>query len=314
MRAGVSGINVYQAAELDETRWHQLVIVGKPFRVSGVVDAFPARTRWTHGYLRDLDVDDEVTLTHRLAVDQDTKVAWREAIDRVFQPRNDAAEGSLYLQQTHTPATLERDIPIPPFFPVNTEWEEGLINVWISQAAPGGSVTVPHYDPLDNLLCVVSGSKTVRLYAPCDLPEIFSGKRYDPRSHKAFVPSAKAELARRQVHANLPYVSESFEPLSREPYWEGTISAGESLMIPAYWVHCVTSAPGLCVAINFWTRTVLGFSGDSEREQDSLLAALAKYLNSAPSAQTLAMRYTKIQLELNRARQHHKQLDPLFHK
>ena len=301
-------------SKMNQNEWHNRLALGRPFLVSGLVEKFPAVSKWTEPYLAGVQVDGDVTLTTRKRVDDEERVPWSKAVSAVFRPRKDAAEGSLYLQQTHTPSGLADDILIPHFFPSNTEWAEGLINVWISQAGPDGSTTVPHYDPLDNLLCVLTGSKHIRLYAPRDLPDIFAAKKFDPRSRAAFVPTAADEKARKQVYANLPYVSETFDPSSMKPFWEGTVSAGEALCIPAYWVHCVTSAPGLCIAVNYWVRTALGFSGDVERSEDAVLASISKYLFSAPTPQTLSMRYTKIEMELAKARQQHKQLDPLFHK
>lgn len=185
----------------------------------------------------------------------------------------------------------------------------------MSQASPDGSRTVAHYDPLDNLLCVVTGAKHVRLWPPAALPQVFEQKKFDPRSHSAFVESEEDKKERLRVYANLEYVAENFDPDSVPPYWEGTIGPGESVCIPSHWVHSITSAPGLCIAINFWLRTALGFDADIQREEEKVLAQINEFLTSAPSMQLASLRFTKLQMVIRKALQQNQpdDLDPVFY-
>ena len=156
-------IATHSASDLDQTEWHALTARGIPFLVSGI--QHPAAEKWTEEYLSCVAHDEAVTLTTRKEFDESRQISWKEAISEISKARS-VNQGSLYLQQTHPPGALESDIAIPRFFPRHNHWERGMINVWISQASPAGSRTVAHYDPLDNLLCVVSGEKHVKLWSP----------------------------------------------------------------------------------------------------------------------------------------------------
>lgn len=304
-------LQVVEAKDLDQNSWHSLCVRGLPVLVRGVRQERAAG--WTEEGLAGVRHEEEVKVTVRKQYDRSESMEWVQAVHQVFQPRPDPSLGSLYLQQTHPPAALESDILIPPFFPSNTRWERGLINVWISQACPSGSRTIAHFDPLDNLLCVVRGSKHVRLFHPACLPTIFRGKKYDPRSHNAFVESSFDKEERAKVYANLPFVAELFDPDSIAPYWEGEVGPGDSLMIPSHWVHSIESRPGLCIAVNFWLRTALGFDADRQREEEKILAQVEDFLHDSPSPQLLALRFTKLEMALQKARDQYKALDATFH-
>ena len=93
-----------------------------------------------------------------------------------------------------------------------------------------------HYDDQDNLLCLVSGVKTVRIMHP----KQYSHTAIQCRS--AFHPSAN--------HAGGDLWDES-SPQNNRTWTEYTLHPGDALYIPGGWWHQVQSSAH-CFAINYW--------------------------------------------------------------
>ena len=108
----IQEVKTMQAEELDQPRWHELSVRALPFRVNGVVHE--GVEKWTEEYLVKITHDEPVKLTTRKEFDSSVEVTWQEAVHQIFQART-KEQGSLYLQQTHPPASLEKDITVPRY-------------------------------------------------------------------------------------------------------------------------------------------------------------------------------------------------------
>ncbi|KAK9862617.1 hypothetical protein WJX84_009137 [Apatococcus fuscideae] len=145
------------------------------------------------------------------------------------------AQAPIRSEAPGTPALskLSQDLQQPAFL----RHEPTEINLWMSMR---GSCSSLHYDPYQNLLCVVRGSKTVHMYPPGCSPD----------------------LAPQPVWGESPNHSpvNSFQPdFIKHPEFEKalssrvtcTLQAGDALFLPEGWWHQVQSE-GITIAVNFW--------------------------------------------------------------
>ena len=115
---------------------------------------------------------------------------------------------------------LVKDLQLPSV----TEGKTGVeVNLWLNLR---DMVSEAHYDSYNGILCVVHGTKLVKLWPP----------------------SSRLKAT--------PLFSETYNGVSREcelppPPLSVTLRKGESLFIPEGWWHEVTSRPNT-VAVSFW--------------------------------------------------------------
>lgn len=114
------------------------------------------------------------------------------------------------------------------------------INFWANMHSPVTSSL--HYDPYQNLLCVVTGQKIVRLLPPSATKHLHNVALvyHDSCNHAdddLFNPSRKEEL--------LSNDSSHLQLL------EFILNPGDSLFLPEGWWHQVSSSAGT-LAVNFW--------------------------------------------------------------
>ncbi|CAK9204211.1 unnamed protein product [Sphagnum jensenii] len=130
-------------------------------------------------------------------------------------------------------AALMGDLAIPDFLakPVQN------INLWMSV---NGSRSSTHYDPHQNLLCVVAGSKRVKLWPPSAAPTLYPLPIYGEASNHSAVDFVNPDLA------TYPRFREALEA-----YETVTLDVGDALFIPEGWYHQVDSA-NVTIAVNFW--------------------------------------------------------------
>jgi hypothetical protein len=130
-------------------------------------------------------------------------------------------------------AALMGDFAIPDFLakPVQN------INLWMSV---NGSRSSTHYDPYQNLLCVVAGSKRVKLWPPSAAPTLYPLPIYGEASNHSAVDFVNPDLA------TYPRFREALEA-----YETVTLDVGDALFIPEGWYHQVDSA-NVTIAVNFW--------------------------------------------------------------
>ncbi|KAG5567537.1 hypothetical protein RHGRI_002918 [Rhododendron griersonianum] len=141
--------------------------------------------------------------------------------------------------------TLREDIQRPAFLETK---ELASINLWMNNAHSRSST---HYDPHQNVLCVVSGCKQVVLWPPSASPFLYPMPLYGEASNHSAVNLEKPDLS---IH---PRAEQSMEYSQKV-----ILHAGDALFIPEGWFHQVDSED-LTIAVNFWWRSNL-MSGMSE--------------------------------------------------
>ncbi|KAB0792258.1 hypothetical protein PPYR_14217 [Photinus pyralis] len=130
---------------------------------------------------------------------------------------------------------LREDIRVPDYCALARE--EGVdpdVNAWLG---PEGTVSPLHFDPKDNLLTQVYGTKEVVLFAPCDSERLY------PHEGSLLFNTAQVD----------PYAPD----LDKFPKYRGAgaykcmLEAGDMLYIPLRWWHHV-SALEKSFSVSFW--------------------------------------------------------------
>lgn len=228
------------------------VEAGRPVLVTGGLAGWPARDRWTHGYLRDASVKDGVSLGIFQAARPGEwlrpvqgSMAFDEIVDRIWNARADDPfpAGSVYYMKQQPllkfPGLL-KDVRKPACYPDDIV----EVNLWIGGQASWSPL---HFDLADNLMCQVTGTRRVWLYEPArsrDLYPMYAmGPLDDPERspHFSMIGDVRAaDTARYPLFAGVePSVRVDLEP-------------GQMLYVPPYWWHHVEIVDGPAVLVNFW--------------------------------------------------------------
>jgi hypothetical protein len=151
-----------------------------------------------------------------------------------------------HLNDTTPPAIAIQAAAVPDYLPDFAR--ENVINVLGSDVAPriwiGNAVTVAaHFDPSENLGCVVGGRRRFTFFPPEQLPNLYVGP-FD------FTP---AGIPVSLVNIDAP-------DLTRYPRFERALAAaqvaelepGDAVYIPYFWWHHVRSLERFNVLVNYW--------------------------------------------------------------
>ncbi|TCD66984.1 hypothetical protein EIP91_000664 [Steccherinum ochraceum] len=134
------------------------------------------------------------------------------------------------------------------------------VNLWIGDQR---SITSIHSDPYENIYTVIRGSKTFTLFPPTEgwcmavheqpyVERTYPHAQYQrnsPHSPLKLVPSSDTTPAIRWSSVMDPTSPGSLD--SEAHPIEITVSAGESLYLPAGWWHYVRQS-GVTIAVNYW--------------------------------------------------------------
>ena len=165
----------------------------------------------------------------------------------------------LYLAQNDLPHALHSDIVLPSFLnprPIDTTPPSRTTTAQPRKAAtlghgklyqcmfwmgPPRAESPLHYDPLDNLLCQVVGTKRVVLLdrdTPRDLLQV--GAAYGQQENTSALP-IRSMLMQGQQGMDLPFMTGELQP-------------GDALYIPSKWWHFVESPQDFTISVNVWWR------------------------------------------------------------
>ncbi|XP_047339761.1 jmjC domain-containing protein C [Impatiens glandulifera] len=132
---------------------------------------------------------------------------------------------------------LKEDIQMPAFVDGK---EMAAINLWMNNSKSRSST---HYDPHQNLLCVVTGCKQVTLWPPSASPFLYPMPLYSEASNHSCVALGTPDLS-----------TQPRAKLLMEYSQRCILHAGDVLFIPEGWFHQVDS-DDLTIAVNFWWRS-----------------------------------------------------------
>ncbi|MBU6184033.1 MAG: cupin-like domain-containing protein [Rickettsiales bacterium] len=135
-------------------------------------------------------------------------------------------------RDVHLPELL-KDIEVPCFIPYNKLWE---INLWMGI---GGNRSNLHFDPEENLLTMIKGSKNIVLFPPISTKFLYQNNTKKTKTLES--------------HVNIFNLDRKMYPLvDHAIYYQTHLIEGESLYIPSGWWHAVESSQDINIAINFW--------------------------------------------------------------
>jgi len=221
----------------------------RPVIISGAMEGWPARERWTNDYLtekvgaRTLRPWQKAHLLAPRNVNSDTPpMTLAEYIDLLAGAA--ISDGQLYAAilpiRTALPE-LWPDVRFPPFV---DEDKYRQVNFWFG---PGNNFTPLHYDANNNFLTQIRGRKQVILCPPREITRLYPF----PFSHTADPLSYGANHFS-QVNVLSP-------DLTRFPAWAHAdralleLGPGDMLFIPVHWWHAVWGIEQN-MSINYWWR------------------------------------------------------------
>ncbi|CAM6125523.1 unnamed protein product [Calypogeia fissa] len=155
-----------------------------------------------------------------------------------------ALDGHLYLAQVPifskeavqetTLSPLMQDIEMPRLLETDRVSD---INLWMSMTDSRSST---HYDPYQNLLCVVAGEKKVTLWPPSAAPFLYPLPINGEASNHSGVDFVQPDYKAHPLFHKALSVAQLI-----------TLHPGDALFIPEGWYHQVDNF-GVTIAVNFW--------------------------------------------------------------
>ena len=178
---------------------------------------------------------------------------------------NDADESPiLYLAQNDLPHGLYDDIILPPFLNTSSTGSAGSMETTLSSndssilgqgklyqtmfwMGPPRAESPLHFDPLDNILVQVVGTKQVVLLdRNTPREKLSAGAAHGQQENTSALPIRA--LLRGET------VSGSATSAANLPFLSGTLEPGDALFIPAKWWHYVESPVDFTISVNVWWR------------------------------------------------------------
>lgn len=228
---------------------------------------------------RDLPLEQVLELIarqHRLsaAVNASTRHSSRASLQQHPPLQQELNAYVEYLDLTGLPGLL--DALIGPALPswIGDVALEGKAHLWLGDGRTIGKL---HFDPFDNLLVQLEGSKTFVLFDAARNERFYEGHMREAEltfieDSETFTKHTLSETTS-MVHSPVTIDEPDFEtfPLARDALqhrMECTVDAGAALFVPSFWWHEVRSTPGparsfrrgrgpenrlrVNVAVNFW--------------------------------------------------------------
>jgi hypothetical protein len=264
---------------------------GQPVLVTGAMTEWPAMTRWNHAYLRAAAVKEDAPLPVFHAPQPrdtmsvlDERMPMAELMDRLWGARPAAPypEGSLfYLKQRglHELPGLLADVRRPLFYGHAIQ----AVNLWIGNS---GCWTPLHFDQADNVMCQVTGTRRVKLYAPEQSRALYPVFAVGPLDDELRPPYfSMVNDVRRADLSRFPDFA------GTEPAFDIHLRPGEMLYVPAYWWHFVEITDGPAILVNFWYALQYGNPLNAEEQalETTMLEALRGLLDRADPARRAAL-------------------------
>jgi hypothetical protein len=220
----------------------------RPVIVSGAMEGWPARERWTNDYLTEKvgartvkpsKANDDGAHLHttpkKMVIVTAPPMKLAEYIDLLAGGA--ISDGQLYIAQLPIRTGLPElwpDVRFPPFV---DEKKYFAVNLWFG---PGNNVTPLHYDVFNNLLTQVRGRKQVILCPPREIARVYPFPFGYLGSHISQVNVASPDLTQFPAWADADRALLELGP-------------GDMLFIPTYWWHAVWGIDQN-MSINYWWR------------------------------------------------------------
>jgi len=171
---------------------------------------------------------------------------------------------SFYLEYCSIKSDLPELLEDISSFPFANFLEESLTNIWLGNGRTVGKL---HFDEYDNLLCQVSGKKTLTLFDPHNNENLYEG--YIREAVLSYIPHSDSfhrSTLTESTSLVMSPVDLSHPDLKRYSLFKNavsmtcTIEAGDVLYLPSFWWHEVKSSPDKFkrnIAVNYWYKPFL---------------------------------------------------------
>ena len=202
--------------------------MNRPVIITGMLEHFAARTKWTLDYFAERFADRVVEVQFGRNADQQyemNSIAHKRQMkfgEYVELVRNAGASNDFYMTANNDSRNREAlkelwdDIGALPDYLNEDNARQGFF--WFG---PQGTITPFHHDLTNNFMMQIVGRKQVRLMAPCE-----SSRVYNHRHCFTDVDARNVDLKRFPAMADVPVIDCVLEP-------------GEILFLPVGWWHHV---------------------------------------------------------------------------
>ena len=161
----------------------------------------------------------------------------------------------LYLAQNDLPHGLYNDIVLPPFLNISHPSEpttgessflgQGKLYQCMFWMGPPGVKSPLHFDPLDNVLVQISGTKHVALLdRACPRQYLNVGEEHGQQENTSAL----------DIPAILSGETKFAGDQDGFQFFEGMLEPGDALYIPSKWWHYVGSPSDFTINVNMWWR------------------------------------------------------------
>lgn len=263
--------DIYRVQAQNTDMIQQFLDMERPVVIKGLIDTWPARILWTLDYLEKVCNNSNVNY---VPLDANNRTAYKKISNMPFseffrslkdilcnEPHYNKYK-KLYLTVTRIMTHPNRDAPqlpqllkdieIPNFIPIKRLWS---INLWLGA---GGNTSYLHFDPDQNILTVLKGSKKFILFPPSEAKLLYQNTSKNTNRLMSSV----------DIFDNID--TTKYPKIFMAKYYEVEIKEGESIYIPPGWWHAVISSKDLNLAVNFWwlvkPMCLLKFSRVSSRQ------------------------------------------------
>lgn len=214
--------------------WEKYISVSHPVLFKKIAHRFPAFNKWTDQYLKENLKDLEVNVEIQKKENRNLQSSVMKFVEFLDRSRKD----SLYIVDS-LPLQLYADLYLPTCLSCGTLAKSIIdISLWVSS---GGTKSVLHTDALENIHCVLSGSKTFLLSDKTHSEKIIFDH---PEDGYSSLNVDEVDLCQ-------------YPEINAVPWYNVSLNEGDCLYIPYMWFHQVNSKPLRSVGINFWFQRML---------------------------------------------------------
>ncbi|XP_021351709.1 lysine-specific demethylase 8-like isoform X2 [Mizuhopecten yessoensis] len=212
----------------------------------------PAFDKWTDAYLSDIFGHLPVDVESGKKEDRENGTLWHMTLEKYISMYK-KLNGYLV---TDVPEAMKVDLKVPLTLQCGG-FQNNLQNIimWFSS---GGTKSHLHNDGLDNINCVLDGTKELVLIDLKYADLIHADGWEEKESY------SRVNVDRVDMH--------EFPKLQKVPWHKIVVNKGDCLFIPYRWFHQVHSLPGRNLALNFWFHHRMWYNSSECTDMDPYTA------------------------------------------
>ncbi|MEX2315984.1 MAG: cupin-like domain-containing protein [Pirellulales bacterium] len=230
LKSGVSApIDAVDTITAEEFR-QNYIKRNRPLVMRRMMDAWPAKEKWTFEFFSQLSLDDSIHLEEGNVMQEHThfrKASFRDYLQNLLnEPAAQNETGRrAYLSLFNIFSAFPQLAADVDFSVLNRYKIKHTVAGWIG---PAGTVTGFHIDWGDNILAQVQGRKQIRLVAPAQTPFMYKSRKFDQGTTISEIDVDRLDRDRFPLFAKVTPATFILHP-------------GDMLFIPRGWWHYVRS-------------------------------------------------------------------------